>query len=411
MLTESQLRRITGPGRDFGHRTFRSYAAVHPLLVIAVVVAALLAVWQAALAAGGSRTVVPHLFYIPIMLATVRFGWTAAILTAGAAGILSGPLLPSDVLSGAAQAPSAWLTRLSVFVLVGLLLAWLTGHTRPTLLRAGRDAEAAARIRAALRKGQITAFYQPQVDLGTGEILGLEALARWEHPKRGLVPPDEFVPVAERTGLIGEIDRAVLVQATRQLAEWTERGFGAITMAVNVSAQRFHDPELVRDVADVLHDSGIEPERIHLEITETAIIPDLSQAAEQITALRELGVKIAVDDFGAGQSSLAHLHRFSVDIIKIDRSFVEDVACDERVSRLVAGLVRLFDSVGVAVIAEGISGRAQFEHLREIGCPTGQGFHFARPRPAAEVDADLASRAQARSVRSGRSAPSLGESG
>jgi len=320
----------------------------------------------------------------------------AAAATAVAAGVLAGPLLPADVATDTAQPASAWLTRLAVFVGVGLLLAWLTGHTRPTVLRAGHDAEVAAQIRAALRNRQIVAFYQPQVDLRTGEVVGFEALARWVHPKRGVIAPDAFVPVAERTGLIGQIDQVVLAAATRQLARWSEQGLGPLTMAVNISAQRFHDDDLAADVARALGESGARPDRVHLEITETAIIPDLGRAVDQIAALRELGVKIAIDDFGAGQSSLTYLHRFTVDIIKIDRGFVENVAGDPKVSRLVEGLLRLFDSLGVAVVAEGISAPEQHRHMRSLGCRVGQGFQFATPAPVEEVDHRLVLAGRAR---------------
>ena len=254
--------------------------------------------------------------------------------------------------------------------------------TRRTLLGWGRDAELAAGMRRALQRGQIQVHYQPQVSLATGDVVGLEALARWVHPSRGAVPPDEFIPTAERTGVVTAIDAHVLHEATQQLARWTALGLSDLTVAVNLSAASFRDPGLLTDVATAVHASCIPPERLHLEITESAVTPDIAFATERIARLRGLGVRVAIDDFGVRQSSLSYLHQCGVDMVKIDRSFIRDVVRDVRVTCLVDGMLKLFRHLGVTVVAEGISHAEQLEHLREAGCELGQGFHVGRPAAA-----------------------------
>lgn len=377
--------RLRDSGQYVGPRTFRSYLAIPPLLVGALVLGALAVTWGVCYLAGGSRTVFPHLFYLPVMMAAVRFGLPAAVVTATTAGVLAGPLLPAEVVTGTAQDPSAWVTRLLIFVSVGMLLAWITTHTRPGLLSTGHDAKVALSLRRALRRGELEVYYQPQVDLESHRVVGLEALARWVHPSKGVITPGEFVPAAEATGIIDAIDRFVLQEATAQLAAWSDQGFGDLTIAVNLSAHRFKDPQLVADTAVALRASGLDPSRLHLEVTETAIISDVEQAARQITALRELGVRIAIDDFGAGQSSLSYLHRFAVDFMKIDRGFTANVVEDARVGRLVAGMIRLFESVGVTVVGEGIANAEQYVHMTSLRCQIGQGYYIAMPAPALET--------------------------
>jgi len=341
--------------------------------------------WGVVHLGGGSQTALPHLFYLPIMTAAVRFGRRGAVLVAVAAGLLSGPLLPADTATGTPQDVASWTVRMAVFVAVGLLLGWITAHTRPGLVDSGRAAKVTVGLRRALRDGDLELHYQPLVDLETKQAVGVEALVRWVHPTKGVIGPAEFVPAAEATGMIDRIDRFVLVEATRQLARWTDAGVGALTMSVNLSAHRFRDPDLVRDTASVLEATGVEPSRVVLEVTETAIIEDVEQAATQISRLRDLGVRVAIDDFGAGQSSLSYLHQFTIDVIKIDRGFVSNVVDDARVGRLVAGMVRLVDSIGVRVVGEGISAAGQLVHMTSLGCQVGQGFYIAEPAPAAEV--------------------------
>jgi EAL domain-containing protein (putative c-di-GMP-specific phosphodiesterase class I) len=368
-----------------GPRTFRSYAQQPAALIAVLVVIVIVLAWRTSILAGGSTTGTPQLFYIPIVLAAVRFGYRFATLTALACGLLAGPLLPADVTTQAPQSPSVWVLRLLMYVLMAVLLAWLTSHTRPGMLRTGRDAQIAAHLRTALRTGQLEVHYQPQVALDSGDPVGVEALVRWRHPRKGLVPPDQFIPSAERTGVIADIDEYVLREAVQQLADWSARGLGDLSVAVNVSARRFHDRNLLGVIRDVVTSCTLDPARIHLEITETAVIEDPDGAARLITAIRALGVKVAIDDFGTGQSSLSYLHQFTVDIVKIDRQFVSTVVDDPKVSRLVAGLIRLFESIGVSVVCEGIEDTEQLVHMQALGGQTGQGYFFAKPAPADET--------------------------
>ena len=386
-----------------GDTTFRSYAELPAALVLAAVLVALIAVWQLALVVGGSHTVVPHLFYVPLMLAAVRFGAPTATAVAAVAGLLAGPLLPADTETGMPQSTMAWVTRLLIFIGMALLLVWLTSHTRPMVLTRAKDAYVVAQLRNALRDGQIHAFYQPQFDMRTGRVVGMEALARWIHPVRGVIPPMEFIPAAERTGVIDLVDRHILREAVDQLAIWKRAGLDGLTMAVNLSPPRFQDPNLVSDVAEVLRTHDVPAKHIHLEITESAIISDVGMAARQIAALRQLGVRIAVDDFGAGQSSLSYFHEFGVDVVKIDQGFTAQLLDEPQVSRLVGGMIRLFDSLDVEVICEGISRAEHYVELQSLGCPVGQGFYLARPAPADEITTFLASSRQRELRRARRS--------
>lgn len=385
MPRTSTTRRLRDAGRGVGPRTFHGFAALPAVVAGPMVLGSLVIAWAVAYLAGGSHTVFPHLFYLPIMMAAVRFGPSAAGITAVTAGLVCGPLLPADAATGAPQEPASWVTRTGMFVVVGLLLAWLTTRTRPGLLQSGRDARVAAGLMRALRAGHLQVHYQPQVDLASHRVTGLEALVRWVHPSRGLVMPAEFIPAAEATGVVSAVDRFVLQEATHQLATWSREGYDDLTIAVNLSARRFADHDLVPDTAAALEASGLDPSRLHLEVTETAIIEDVTEAARKIDDLRRLGVRIAIDDFGAGASSLSYLHRFQVDVIKIDRGFVANVVEDARVGRLVAGMVRLFESIGVTVVGEGIADAEQYVHMTSLRCQIGQGHYIAMPGPADEI--------------------------
>ncbi|HSE70997.1 MAG TPA: EAL domain-containing protein, partial [Nocardioidaceae bacterium] len=309
---------------------------VPALLAAFTVVVLVLGAWSVAYAAGGSQTVFPHLFYAAIVFASFRFGLVGAIPTALMAGVFAGPVLPADVASGEAQEPVSWLLRTSIFLGCGLLVAWLTGHTSTPLGQAVRDRRTSSRLRAAIRHDEIVVHYQPIVSLSTAEVMGVEALARWDRPGRGLLPPSEFIPAAERTGEIADLDKHVLRTATQQLAAW-EWAAESMWVAVNVSASRLVAEDLVDDVRGALDESGLSPQRLHLEITETAIIRDVPAAAKQIRALREMRVRVAIDDFGAGQTSLANLHDLAVDVVKIDRALVSRTVSSGRAARLVAG--------------------------------------------------------------------------
>lgn len=369
----------------------------HPGSAVVGIAVGVLLAWAATYLAGGSHTVLPHLFYVPVLFAAVRFGVRGAVVTGLAAGVLAGPLLPADTSTGEAQEVLAWSLRTAMFVGVGSFVGWLTRHSSQSFAGWVNDHRSAVEIRAALSRGEMVVHYQPILALDDGEILGFEALVRWQHPSDGIIPPLRFIPAAERSGAIADIDRFVLHTATRDLESW---GDDSLWVAVNVSAARFAEPGLVDDVCDAVASAGLRPDQLHLEITETAIIRDVSVAAEQIAALRGLGLRVAVDDFGAGQTSLSYLHQFGVDVIKIDRSFVVQTVTNPQAARLVSGVIRLFSAIGTEVVGEGISNAEEYVQMQSLGCEIGQGFYLGMPLPASEIPR-MVERSQRRRARRG----------
>ena len=243
-------------------------------------------------------------------------------------------------------------------------------------------------LRQALDEDQLTLHYQPLTDLERGSIESLEALVRWNHPTRGLVAPNDFIPIAEETGLIIQIGQYVLREACRQLAQWrlTLPGTEQLAIGVNVASQQLHDPSFVADVADALVDSGLEAEYLILELTESTLLSDTTLVQERLRALKALGVRLAIDDFGTGYSSLAYLRTFPVDFLKIDRSFVSELSCETDQGRvMVRSIIGLGHNLSLTVVAEGIEDTRQLEELRDAGCNIGQGFLLARPVTAHDI--------------------------
>jgi EAL domain-containing protein (putative c-di-GMP-specific phosphodiesterase class I) len=254
--------------------------------------------------------------------------------------------------------------------------------------RAMERLELESGLRHALDDGELRLVYQPLVTLADGRVTGVEALLRWEHPVFGTVAPMRFIPLAERNGLIIPIGAWVLQEACHQLAAW---GDDALSMSVNVSARQLGSTELVQIVSAVLDDSGIAPGRLCLEITETAMMADPGAIGETLSALKELGVRLAVDDFGVGHASLRQLRALlPVDTLKIDKSFVDGITKDADDAAIVEGVVRLAHSLGLQAVAEGVETAEQVAMLRAWSCQTGQGYHFARPAEAAEIARMLA---------------------
>jgi diguanylate cyclase (GGDEF)-like protein/PAS domain S-box-containing protein len=235
-----------------------------------------------------------------------------------------------------------------------------------------------AELRQALANNELELHYQPTLSLETGQIRGVEALARWKHPRRGFVPPGEFIPLAEQTGLIRPLGRWGLDESCRQLAEWHERfpGRAGLTMSVNISGRHLEDASLIDDVQDALASSGIQPGHLVLEMTESVLMAHTDENVELLGRLKELGVGLAIDDFGTGYSSLAYLHRFPADVIKIDRSFVERLGGSDSDMELLRTIVQLGKSLRMVTVAEGVEQAEQAEALRQMGCELAQGFHF-----------------------------------
>ena len=242
-------------------------------------------------------------------------------------------------------------------------------------------------LRGAIAREELFLVYQPILDLETGAITAAEALLRWQHATRGLVPPTEFIALAEESGLIVEIGAWVLNTAAEQAAQWAANGT-PIAISVNVSARQLDDPGLLAAVEHALRRSGLDGERLILEITETALMRDPEGAAATLCDLRALGIRVAIDDFGTGYSSLAYLQQLPVDALKIDRTFVSAPDSDA----LIQTLVQLGRSLGLRTVAEGIEDELQLAHLRELGCDAGQGYLFAPPLEVAALERVLADR-------------------
>lgn len=249
----------------------------------------------------------------------------------------------------------------------------------------------AARLRQAVGGGELVLHYQPQLDLTSGRLVGVEALVRWQHPEKGLLPPIHFIDYAEEMGLAWQIDDWVLRAACQQAMSWRVQGHPPLRMAVNLSARHFQSGNLPEVVAAVLAETGMEPGRLELELTETAMMQDAAAAARTIDRLKGIGVRLALDDFGTGYSSLAYLSRFVIDQLKIDRSFVQDVASNPLNASIIEATIAMAHKLGKKVIAEGVETEGQMHFLRRQQCDEMQGYFFSKPLPADELAALLKS--------------------
>jgi diguanylate cyclase (GGDEF)-like protein len=251
--------------------------------------------------------------------------------------------------------------------------------------------QAEADLRRALDAGEFRLEYQPIISLADGRITGFEALIRWDHPRRGLLAPDAFLPLAEECGLIAEIGNWVLERACRQMSDWLKRfpEQADLTMSVNLSATQFQLPDLLAGIDTILARTGLAPGALKLEITESVLNDDDEMVNAAVSALRERGIRLCIDDFGTGTSSLGHLHSFPVDTLKIDRSFVSQIGFSGNSARLVETIVALSHTLGMASVAHGVETREQLEFLRQLGPEFAQGFLFSAPRTPDEIDALL----------------------
>ena len=240
-------------------------------------------------------------------------------------------------------------------------------------------------LRQAIARQEFVLHYQPKINLKTGAVIGVEALIRWLHPRRGLMAPDSFIPIAEECGAIVPIGRWVLREACRQARAWQKAGLAPVLIAINISAVELRAKDFVDGVRAILAETGLEAHLLELELTETFLMDDSSATAVVLRALKDVGVHLALDDFGTGYSSLSYLKRFPIDTLKIDQSFVRDLATDPDDASIVSAVIAMGKSLQMRVVAEGVETREQLAFLREKSCPVGQGFFFSAPMPPAEL--------------------------
>jgi EAL domain-containing protein (putative c-di-GMP-specific phosphodiesterase class I) len=246
-------------------------------------------------------------------------------------------------------------------------------------------------LRHAIERQEFVLHYLPKIDLATGVIVGVEALIRWQHPQRGLVPPHQFIPIAEETGLIVPIGRWVLREACHQARVWQDAGLPVVRMATNLSTAELRSSSFVPGVRAILTETGLQPGVLELELTETFLMQDSKSTAAVLDALKDLGAQLALDDFGTGYSSLSYLKRFPIDTLKIDQSFVRDITSDAGDASIVRAVIAMGKSLHMTVVAEGVETREQLLFLREHACPEGEGYYFSRPVLAEDFARMLAS--------------------
>ena len=244
-------------------------------------------------------------------------------------------------------------------------------------------------LRRALTQNELDVFYQPKLCLRSGRLLGMEALLRWNHPEKGMIRPDQFISVAEETGLIIPIGKWIARQACRMSKQLSAAGFGNLQVAINLSPKQFSDPDLVASIASILKEEQLPPALLELELTEGLLLEATDDTRLQLDQLKELGLTLAMDDFGTGYSSLSYLKKFPIDIIKIDRSFIKDIPDNQNDMEITSAVIAMAHNLKLKVVAEGIETAAQLAFLRRHRCDVGQGYLFDRPIPGSELQRAL----------------------
>ncbi|MBI5344609.1 MAG: EAL domain-containing protein [Deltaproteobacteria bacterium] len=246
------------------------------------------------------------------------------------------------------------------------------------------------RLRKAVERDELLLHYQPQIDIKTGEVIGIEALVRWHEPERGIIQPADFIPLAEETGLIVPIGEWVLRKACEENRRWQDKGLKQVRVAVNLSLRQFRQKDFVKTVAGIIKDTALDPQYLELELTESIIMKDGESTIEVLRELKAMGIRLSIDDFGTGYSSLAYLKKMPIDVLKIDQSFVRDIAVDPDDAAIAVTIIRMAHSLKLEVVAEGVETAEQLEFLRSMQCDRFQGFLVSRPVPSAEVEGVLA---------------------
>lgn len=301
--------------------------------------------------------------------------------------------LPVEVQAtfGAAVAPEHGRDAATLMRNAAAALTWARGNGARSEMYAvehnivnGDRIVLVAELRKAIEEHQLVLFYQPKSSFASGHVTGVEALVRWMHPERGLVPPDLFIPLAEETDLMGPLTNYVLEEAIKQLSEWRLRGL-EVTVAVNISARNLSDPDLASGIASLLAKWSVEPRWLELEVTETTVMNDQSRAALVLQTLADMGIRLSIDDYGTGYTSLAYLRRLPIDGLKIDRLFVQNVNEQSKDEIIVRSTVELGRGLGLHIVAEGVETQEVWDKLQELGCDLAQGYFLSKPVPAAEV--------------------------
>jgi EAL domain-containing protein (putative c-di-GMP-specific phosphodiesterase class I) len=249
-----------------------------------------------------------------------------------------------------------------------------------------------SQLRRAVERNEFILYYQPKIHTSTGEIVGLEALIRWQHPELGLVAPNQFIPLAEETGLIVPIGDWVLREACLQNRSWQKEGLPTVHVAVNIASLHFRQGGLMQSVEAALKEAGLDPACLELEVTESMLMQSVDATLKTLHQLKDTGVRLAIDDFGTGYSSLAYLKRFPLDTLKIDRSFIKDLPRDAEDAAIAKAIIAMAHSLRLAVVAEGVESAEQLAFLQQHGCELVQGFLFSRPVATTEIPALLASK-------------------
>jgi EAL domain-containing protein (putative c-di-GMP-specific phosphodiesterase class I) len=394
-------------GRTAGATTASSRALAVVLHIsgkhgVAVIVGGLAFCWAVELVSGGAAVVPPHLFYIPILFAGLRFGARGSFVTALAAGILAGPLMYADVATRTAQPLSEWVARLLFFVVIGQILTAMAAIAVDGSRKELDDLDAGRALAQAMDQSRFEVYFQPIVSFtDAGRVTGAEALVRLNDPSLGVVAPDEFIPAAESTGMIRPLGEFVLRSACEQLVAWRRNGLvGAdFTLSVNVSPRQLDAADFPERVAGVVRETAMDPAQLQLEITETALAEHPDQFTASLHSLRRLGVGLALDDFGTGHSTLAEVQRLPVGVIKIDRVFVTAMGDDG--CAIAENVVSLARSLGLTTVAEGVETEVQADVLARMGCDRGQGFLYGRPVPGEQFALSLMAASNHRSAGEG----------